>query len=286
MKLVTWNIQWGRGADGRVDLRRMIAHARAFADFDVLCLQEVSHGHDQLPGSDGADQFAQLAALLPDHTPVDGVATDVCDASGRRRRFGNLLFSRLPVRQVLRHLLPWPAEGGVKSMQRIAIEATLDAPSGPLRVLTTHLEYYSKRQRAMQIEALRDLHRDAAAHARIRRPGTAQEGAFEPAPRGAAALLCGDLNCRPGDPERLRLLEPIDAATPRWRDAWEIAHPGQPHAPTVGVFDKEQWPGEPFTFDYICVSDDIADRVCKLEVDLRTDASDHQPMLLELADQG
>ncbi len=61
MKLITWNIQWGRGADGRVDLDRIAAQARAFADFDVLCLQEVSDGYPGLPGGDGADQFAALA---------------------------------------------------------------------------------------------------------------------------------------------------------------------------------------------------------------------------------
>ena len=50
MKLVTWNIQWGRGADGRVDLDRIVAHPRRVADFDVLCLQEISAGYPELPG--------------------------------------------------------------------------------------------------------------------------------------------------------------------------------------------------------------------------------------------
>ena len=95
MKLVTWNIQWGRGCDGRVDLQRIVADARALADFDVLCLQEVSSGHDRLPGCDGSDQFAQLAALLPGFEPVPGVACDVRGAGGRRRLFGNLLLSRV-----------------------------------------------------------------------------------------------------------------------------------------------------------------------------------------------
>lgn len=35
MKLITWNIQWGRGADGRVDLDRVVAHAQRFADFEI-----------------------------------------------------------------------------------------------------------------------------------------------------------------------------------------------------------------------------------------------------------
>ncbi|MBT9594837.1 MAG: endonuclease/exonuclease/phosphatase family protein [Vitreoscilla sp.] len=283
MKLITWNIQWGRGVDGRVDLDRVVAHAQRFADFDVLCVQEVSAGHHQLSGCDGSDQFEQLATRLGGYEPVAGVATDVLGSDGRRRRFGNMLFSRLPVRQVFRHLLPWPVEAGVMSMQRVAIEATLDTPLGLLRVTTTHLEYYSAHQRAAQIDRLRELHREAVAHARSPRPGTASDGAFEPMPRAAAAVLVGDLNFKPGDPDHSRLLAPMGPGTPAYRDAWELAHACRPHVPTVGVHDKEQWPGEPFTFDFVCVSEDIAGRVCDVRVDETTTASDHQPMLLELA---
>jgi endonuclease/exonuclease/phosphatase family metal-dependent hydrolase len=283
MKLITWNIQWGRGADGRVDLDRIVAHAQWFADFDVLCVQEVSAGHHQLPGCDGSDQFEQLAVRLPGYEPVAGVATDALGAAGNHRRFGNMLFSRLPVRQVFRHLLPWPAEEGVMSMQRVAIEATLDTPLGLLRVTTTHLEYYSASQRAAQIDRLRELHREAVAHARVVRPGAASDGAFEPVPRAVAAVLVGDFNFKPADPDHARLLAPLDPDTPAYFDAWELAHPGRPHQPTVGLHDKEQWPGLPFTFDFVCVSADIAGRVRDVRVDEATDASDHQPMLLELA---
>ena len=283
MQLITWNIQWGCGADGRVDLDRIVAHARRCADFDVLCVQEVSAGHHQLPGSDGSDQFEQLAARLPGYEPVAGVATDVRGPGGGRRRFGNMLFSRLPVRQVFRHLLPWPVEAGVMSMQRVAIEATLDTPLGLLRVTTTHLEYYSARQRAAQIDRLRELHREAVAHAHVARPGTASDGAFEPMPRAAAAVLVGDFNFEPDDPDHARLLAPMEPGTPAYCDAWELAHPGRRHEPTVGVHDKEQWPGAPVTFDFVCVSADLADRVRDVRVDASTEASDHQPMLLELA---
>ncbi|MGH8809416.1 MAG: endonuclease/exonuclease/phosphatase family protein, partial [Noviherbaspirillum sp.] len=100
MKLVTWNIQWGRGADGRVDLDRIVAHARRFADFDVLCLQEVSAGFGELPGADGSDQFEALRSRLSGYTAVRGIATDVPDAAGGRNRFGNMIFSRYPVLQV------------------------------------------------------------------------------------------------------------------------------------------------------------------------------------------
>jgi len=282
MNLITWNIQWGRGADGRVDLDRIVAHARRFADFDVLCLQEVSAGYPELPGCDGGDQFKALAQRLPGYAPIDGVATDTPGPTGRRR-FGNMLLSRLPVLQVFRHLLPWPADGALMSMQRIAVEATVETAFGPLRVTTTHLEYYSPAQRAAQVERLRELQAEAVAQARARRPGAASDGPFAHLPRGAGAVLAGDCNFRPDAAERTRLLAPFDDGTPAYRDAWELVHAQQPHAPTVGVHDKQQWPGAPFTFDFVFVSADLAPRVRALQVDAASDASDHQPMRLELA---
>ena len=280
MKLITWNIQWGRGADGRVDLDRIAAHARRLADFDVLCVQEVSDGFPELPGCDGSDQFRALAERLSGYEAVAGVGTDLPGPGGGRRRFGNMLFSRLPVRQVFRHLLPWPADPGVKGMQRVAVEATLDTPFGLLRVTTTHLEYYSARQRMAQVERLRELHREAVGQARCERPGGPEDGPFAPVPRGSLAVLTGDFNFDPPSAERARMLAPIDD-TPAYRDAWEIAHPGQPHEPTLGLHDKEQWP-QPRCFDFLFVSDDLAPRVREVRVDPASDASDHQPVLIEL----
>ncbi|MBK7742401.1 MAG: endonuclease/exonuclease/phosphatase family protein [Betaproteobacteria bacterium] len=114
MKLITWNTQWCCGIDGRVDPARIVAEAKRLADFDVLCLQEVADHfpHPRLAGSAGEDQFAVLAALLPGYTPIPGVAVDHPGDDGRRRRFGNMILSRLPVRQVFRHLLPFPVDPG------------------------------------------------------------------------------------------------------------------------------------------------------------------------------
>jgi endonuclease/exonuclease/phosphatase family metal-dependent hydrolase len=283
MKLVTWNIQWGRGADGRVDLDRIVAHARRFADFDVLCLQEVSAGFAELPGADASDQFEALASRLSAYTAVPGVATDVPNAAGGRRRFGNMIFSRFPVLQVFPHLLPWPPEPGVKSMQRVAVEATLDTPLGLIRVTTTHLEYYSQQQRHAQVERLRELHRDAVGHARAGSTGAPDEGPFRAPPRGGPAILTGDCNFLPESADYALMTSPIDDTTPQYLDAWTIAHPDTPRPPTVGVFDKVQWPGDPFTFDFIFVSEDLRASVREVRVDAVTDASDHQPMMIELA---
>src|SRR6185295_19786711 len=68
MLLITWNIQWGKGCDGVVDLKRIVSVARSLADADVFCFQEVSDGFASLDG--GVDQSAELASLLPDHQAV------------------------------------------------------------------------------------------------------------------------------------------------------------------------------------------------------------------------
>ena len=104
MKLLSWNVQWCRGVDGRVDPGRSAREARAMADADVICLQEVARNFDTLAGSAGEDQFALLAAAFPGYTAVEGVAVDVPGEGGSRRQFGNLLLSRLPLRHAWRRV--------------------------------------------------------------------------------------------------------------------------------------------------------------------------------------
>ena len=84
MKVVSWNIQWGLGVDGRVDLDRLVRDAREIADFDVLCLQEVTDNFTELKANPGVNEFAAIAALLPEFTAVEGVALDVPDGQGGR----------------------------------------------------------------------------------------------------------------------------------------------------------------------------------------------------------
>ena len=129
MKLITWNVQWCRGVDRRVDPARIVDDARRLADFDVLCLQEIADNFPdpRLAGSRGEDQFAQLASCCRTSRAVPGAAVDVPGDGGRRRRFGNMILSRLPVGQVFRHLLPYPVDPGVPGMPRIALEAVVQA---------------------------------------------------------------------------------------------------------------------------------------------------------------
>jgi endonuclease/exonuclease/phosphatase family metal-dependent hydrolase len=282
MRLLTWNIQWGRGMDGRVDLARIATEIRAMGDFDVVCLQEVAVNFPGLPGSAGEDQMALLAETLPGLAPIYAPATDVPDAQGKRKLFGNAIFTRLPVGQIFRHLLPWPADPEVPSMQRVLLEAVLRADSGPVRVMTTHLEYYSRGQRLAQIDAIRALHAEACAHARRPRLGKGEGGgSFEVFPKPEAAILCGDMNFPAEAEERARMLAPIDNA-PAWRDAWEVLHPGLAHAPTVGLH-KVDFVDRPACFDFVFLTEDLAPRLRVLRVNPETEASDHQPVWIELA---
>lgn len=282
MKLLTWNIQWGRGMDGRVDLARIAAEIHAMGPFDVICLQEVAVNFPGLPGSRGEDGMAELSSHLPGYTVVYAPATDLPDGRGGRRLFGNALFSRLPVGQVWRHLLPWPADPEVPSMQRVLLEAVIHAPFGPVRVMTTHLEYYSRLQRLAQIDAIRRLHAEACAHAARPRLGKGEEGgSFEVLPRPASALLCGDMNFPAPAEERARLLAPQEAGTPAFLDGWEVLHGAAPHAPTVGIHPVD-FVDRPACYDFWFLTEDLAPRLCAHGVNAATEASDHQPVWLEL----
>jgi endonuclease/exonuclease/phosphatase family metal-dependent hydrolase len=265
--IVTWNIQCGKGCDGVVDLARIARVIRAMGEADVICMQEVTRNDPEIAG--GADQATGLGALFPGYRVIFGPGLD-----RPPRQFGNLLLSRLPVLQVFLHLLPQPAQSGIKHMQRQAIEAVVATRSGPLRVATTHLEYYSARHRAAQVERLRALQEEVTANEA--QPPKAAASPYDPTPRPASLVLCGDLNLLPGEAEYGTLFR-----TP-FIDAWHHVRPGEPHPPTTGVFDRAQWPMGGHCRDYFALTPDVAARAASFEVDLLTDASDHQPLRLEL----
>lgn len=278
LTLVSWNIQWGRGIDGRVDLGRCAELLRGF-EADVICLQEVAVNHPQLPGGAGGDQAAALRALLPGYAAIYGAGSDLADAAVGRRLFGQLILSRWSVLQVFRHLLPWPVDPAVPSMPRVAVEAVIDVPGGPLRVVTTHLEYYSALQRNAQVEFLRDLQAEGYRHALAPRSAAETDPPFAVLPRGRYSVFCGDFNFPAGSPEHARIQQGIVPGVPRLVDAWNLAHPGEDHAPTAGVHAATFTPG-PACYDFFFVSDNLS--VLDCGVDLLTQASDHQPVWLRL----
>jgi endonuclease/exonuclease/phosphatase family metal-dependent hydrolase len=285
MKLITWNVQWCRGVDRVVDPARIVAEARRLADFDVLCLQEIADHYPapRLAGSDGEDQFARIAQLLPGYTAVPGVAVDQPGDGGRRRRFGNMILSRLPVRQVYRYLLPYPCDAGVPGMPRMAIEAVVGTASGEVRVITTHLEYYSERQRMAQVDALRSIHAEGHAYARDAQMTMTDGGPFQTFVRPRGTIITGDCNFEPDSAEHRRMLAPFADGTPALLDAWNVVHPGVPHPSTFKIHEKKT-PDEPeLHCDFIFIGDELRGRIRDIRVDRATQASDHQPVILTLA---
>jgi endonuclease/exonuclease/phosphatase family metal-dependent hydrolase len=237
--------------------------------------------YPQLAGGAGHDQPALLAQLLPGYRVFFGAAVDEFDAAGARRRFGNLIATRLPVTQVQHHPLPYPPEAGVRSMPRMCTVVTVRDPQlGPLRIMTTHLEFYAKGQRMAQARALLQLHAAYCAQAAAPPEHSADGSPFQGKVHTAQALLCGDFNLEPRDPEYAELTAAAGAAT-LW-DSWRLLHGAAPHAPTFRLYDRRYGPA-PVACDFVFASTGLKDRVRALAIDSATRVSDHQPVLIELA---
>ena len=280
MKLVTWNTQWCCGLDGVVSPERIVAVARQLADFDVLCLQEIADNYPALAGNPCHDQPALLQALLPGFELFFGAAVDEWGTDGQRQRFGNLIATRLPVAQVQHHALPYPADGGVRSMPRMCTVVTVRHPVlGLVRVMTTHLEFYSRPQRMAQARGLRALHEQLSAHAATPSAPSDDGSPFQTKPHTAQAILCGDFNFEAQEPEYGVLSDPVAPA--RLWDAWRVLQGEQPHPPTFRLHDQRYGP-HPVACDFVFLSGGLEGRVRAMQVDGRTQASDHQPVAIEL----
>ena len=263
--VVTWNIQNGKGCDGSFDLSRIARVIKALGEADVICLQEVARNDPQF--DHGADQVGSLETYFPGYDWTWGPAL-----TRGPRQYGNLILSRLPVLQSFNHLLPNPAEAGVKQMQRAALEVVVEAPSGPLRVMTTHLAYHSERQRLAQVARLREI--QAEVEANEAHPPKWVTSPYDYVPRPASLVLCGDLNLAPDDAAYKALFQPP------FVNAWRRLYPGKPDPLSTGLHDRVQWPMGGHCRDYFVVTPDIAARLRACEMDAETDASDHQPLRL------
>ena len=159
MKLITWNIQWGLGMDGRLDLARIVVRGAAARRFRCAV---PAGGRGRFRRSRAARRREPVRA---DRGAAAGIRRRRrhCRRSAgrevRRRRFGNMILSRLPVGRILRHALPWDADPTTRNMPRSLLEVEVQATFGPVRVMTTHLEYHSAPLRSAQVAAIREIHR-------------------------------------------------------------------------------------------------------------------------------
>lgn len=286
MNIVSWNIQAGLGLDGKVDLHRIanIIYTlpfKATGGPDVICLQEVSRHFAALTNGVACDQVEQLRALFPDYHCIFRPAVDLGPLNGgsneERRQFGCVILSRFPVTQVFNHLLTQKGASG-KRMQRHLLEVVVESSKGPVRVATTHLEYYSQSCRLAQIEQMLSLH--AEAYEPIDLSAVVKTNSpYGALPRPASAIFCGDFNFVPGSEE----YQCMTADRTGFKDAWFLLNGENQEFHTCGFADTVQWPEGPHCRDFFFLTEDLAPLVTQTGVDTETRASDHQPIYLTIS---
>jgi endonuclease/exonuclease/phosphatase family metal-dependent hydrolase len=286
MKLVTYNIQYGLGRDNRYDLARIAADIRGA---DIIALQEVDRYWQR---SGCVDSPAELAVHLPEHHWVYGPNLDM-DASfrdsagrlvNRRRQFGTMILSRLPIVSSRNHLLPKYATLEQHSIQQGALEAVIVTErTGPVRFYSLHLSHLSAATRLPQIEALLAIHARAPSEGGAWCGGHPEpeagwtEGGMPPMP--ADAILMGDFNFEWNGEEYDRIVGPLSAKYGRLNrvtgfvDMWVAGGHGEGEGATIPDGRR---------IDYCFVCSALASRVKSARVDDAATGSDHYPLWIEM----
>ncbi len=283
MKLVTYNIQYGRGRDERYDLARIAGEVEGA---DVIALQEVERYWSR---SGNVDQPAEIARLLSGYYWVYGQGVDLHlespagarEGANLRRQFGNMLLSKTPILSSRNHLLPKYASLGPMSLQRNALEGVVDTAVGPLRFYSVHLTHLTAETRMPQVERLLQIHRSARIEgAAITGGGLKEEWTQDgmPPPASGNALLMGDFNFEPDSEEYARITGPVSPYGGRvvnpegFVDAWVETG----HAAEEGV--SADIYGRPVRLDYCFVSAELRGLIRSAEIDDQAEGSDHQPL--------
>lgn len=146
IRLVTWNVHSCIGTDGVHDPGRT-ARVICALDPDVLALQEVD---SRLRPYNGLDVFTYLRKA------IGGYALEAKSISTTDGHYGQLLISRWPLHSSRVHDI------SVKGREpRKVLEARVDLPSGPLRVIAAHLGLNGS-ERHRQFGALAEISRTDA----------------------------------------------------------------------------------------------------------------------------
>ena len=288
MRLVSYNIQYSRGKDGRYDLARI---ARAVEGADLICLQEVTRN---MPGVPDHDQPARLAELLPDYfwiygPPVD-LGTELRDESGRpvnrRVQFGNMILSRYPLWSSRLFLFPRFRTFDTYNHQCGVLEGVAGLPSGPLRVYCVHLNSVSGEERAAQIDCL--LARILA----VPREGGTCTGppwteGMEETPVNEDFVLLGDCNLTPDSREYERIVGEPDyyyghrVVAHHPVDTWTLT--GHERDAGLTWYDETRDWKHGLRLDYGFVSAGLARHVARAWIDGDAAGSDHQPYWFDLS---
>jgi endonuclease/exonuclease/phosphatase family metal-dependent hydrolase len=139
---MTWNIHGASGRNLQFDLNRVLALIEKHQP-DIVALQEIDSRRPRATGV--AEPFKALQAALGPHSVG---AKTITTADGE---YGQALISRWPIRNAEIHDISYR-----EREPRRAIRCDIDAPSGTVRVIATHLGLSVKERRG-QAKALLEL---------------------------------------------------------------------------------------------------------------------------------
>lgn len=248
LRVVSYNIHAGAGADHQFDLDRTTAAIRAL-DADIVGLQEV----DVHWGA--RSQWRNLAAELGDRLDMHvGFAPiyslDPPSEGAPRREFGVAVLSRYPIVAFENHEITRLSTQDPNPAPRPAPgfgEAVIQARGATVHTYVTHLDYRPDPSvRAAQVrDTLRIMRQDG---------------------RSATQLLLGDFNAEADAPE----LEPLWS---RVVDGY-VAAGGEPPGDTYPATDPT------VRLDYVTGSRDVTPLDASVPATL---ASDHLPVVVDVA---
>jgi endonuclease/exonuclease/phosphatase family metal-dependent hydrolase len=283
MNIVSYNIQFGRGLDHKVDLNRI---CKSIDQADIICLQEVDVGWQR---SGGVDQAKAISEILPEYYTFFGSSFDVDDSvknsdgtiTNRRRQHGDMILSRWPIISSRTFNLAKTHHDDKFNMQMGFIEAVIQTETRAIRVYNFHAGYLKVDERLAQVEHL----------ARIYGQSPEQDGAWsgkadidgddwsnnlsnkKPTPSmPRTAIVCGDFNCEFGSDEYTYLLSYTDLV-----DCWQKADVANINRSTL----KNEMTGDikiSGKIDHIFVSADLSEGIQHVEIDYEADGSDHRPV--------
>jgi endonuclease/exonuclease/phosphatase family metal-dependent hydrolase len=235
---MTFNIHHAVGTDDVLSPER-IAQVIKKSGADVVGLEEVDNHYSER--SDWADQAAVLSRLTGFHVTF-GANIDQAPPAGSKHRiqYGTAILSRYPIVASKNiHL-----DGSPGEEQRGLLSATLNVHGKKVSFNTTHTSASSQHDRLSQSQQILGLIDDA-----------------DP------AILVGDLNAEPDDPE-------VQALTSVYTDTWTAAGDGG-----AGLTYPSEGPTK--RIDFVLTTGAVEPLSSRV-VDDTPEASDHLPVITRI----
>lgn len=232
LRVLCYNIHYGQGTDGVYDIERLAAVIKRTKP-DLVALQEVDVGVRRSGRIHEAQRLSELTGMEVRFGPTQHYQGGL---------YGNAVLSRLPIRDVSIHPLPYTeSTPELVTYPRGAIAVTVQTnDGGNLRFISTHFQHNVAEDRLAEAKAINKLFANDD-----RLP----------------TILAGDMNAVPDS-------APIQELLRKWANATD--EPATPTAPATNPRSR---------IDYIFYRPASKFRVTHAEVIDESIASDHRPVL-------